>query len=43
LLLKLGGLTEPAVLTMLGFANILAAIYVFRRLPKQPDRDPASV
>jgi acyl-[acyl-carrier-protein]-phospholipid O-acyltransferase / long-chain-fatty-acid--[acyl-carrier-protein] ligase len=34
LLLKFGGLTEPAVLTILGLANILAALYVFRRLPK---------
>jgi acyl-[acyl-carrier-protein]-phospholipid O-acyltransferase / long-chain-fatty-acid--[acyl-carrier-protein] ligase len=43
LLLKFGGLTEPAALTILGVANILAALYVFRRLPKRFEQDPASV
>jgi acyl-[acyl-carrier-protein]-phospholipid O-acyltransferase/long-chain-fatty-acid--[acyl-carrier-protein] ligase len=37
LLLKLSGLTEPAVLTILGLANIAAAAYFFWRLPKQAD------
>jgi acyl-[acyl-carrier-protein]-phospholipid O-acyltransferase / long-chain-fatty-acid--[acyl-carrier-protein] ligase len=37
LLLKLGGLSEPTVLTLLGLANILAALYLFWRLPRQAE------
>jgi len=33
LLLKLTGLSESMALVLLGFANILAAVYFFRRLP----------
>jgi acyl-[acyl-carrier-protein]-phospholipid O-acyltransferase / long-chain-fatty-acid--[acyl-carrier-protein] ligase len=44
LLLKVAGLSEPAVLTILGCANILAAIYVFMRLPRrlEPEAAPAT-
>jgi hypothetical protein len=31
--LKLTGLSESMALVLLGFANILAAVYFFRRLP----------
>jgi predicted alpha/beta hydrolase family esterase len=37
LLLKLAGLSESAVLTMLGLATIAAAAYLFWRLPKRVD------
>jgi acyl-[acyl-carrier-protein]-phospholipid O-acyltransferase / long-chain-fatty-acid--[acyl-carrier-protein] ligase len=37
LLLKLAGLSEPTVLTLLGLANILAALYLFWRLPRQSE------
>jgi hypothetical protein len=37
LLLKLAGLSESAVLTILGLANIAAAAYLFWRLPKRSD------
>jgi acyl-[acyl-carrier-protein]-phospholipid O-acyltransferase/long-chain-fatty-acid--[acyl-carrier-protein] ligase len=39
-LLKLAGLSEPNVLTILGLANIAAALYVFRRLPKGLEGSP---
>jgi hypothetical protein len=35
LLLKLGGLSEPAVLTLLGLTSALMAAYLFWRLPKE--------
>ncbi|WP_158814166.1 MFS transporter [Methylocapsa sp. S129] len=37
LLLKLAGLSESAVLTLLGLISVLAAAYLFRFLPKQSD------
>ena len=37
LLLKLAGLSEPAVLTLLGLISVLAAAYLFWRLPKRSD------
>lgn len=37
LLLKLAGLSESAVLTLLGLATIAAAAYLFWRLPKRVD------
>ncbi len=33
ILLQVAGLSEPTTLIVLGFANVLAAIYFFRRLP----------
>jgi acyl-[acyl-carrier-protein]-phospholipid O-acyltransferase/long-chain-fatty-acid--[acyl-carrier-protein] ligase len=35
LLLKLAGLSEPMALTLLGLANIPAALYLFWRLPRR--------
>jgi acyl-[acyl-carrier-protein]-phospholipid O-acyltransferase / long-chain-fatty-acid--[acyl-carrier-protein] ligase len=37
LLLKLAGLSEPTVLTLLGFANIPAALHLFWRLPRSAE------
>jgi acyl-[acyl-carrier-protein]-phospholipid O-acyltransferase / long-chain-fatty-acid--[acyl-carrier-protein] ligase len=37
LLLKLTGMNESAVLTLLGLASVLAAAYLFWRLPRRPD------
>jgi hypothetical protein len=37
LLLKLAGLSEPTILSVLGLVSILAAAYLFWRLPRNSD------